>query len=192
MLTVDQVANLLKMKPTTIRTWLKEGKLNGVKVGREWRVTKDELKNAFPQGSFYFPVETTKALNVDVRNNTELLKELYPEAYEEEKRMTEQVEHDSWKAFGEEIVENLERRFPYPWLNSTFVHEDGINVTHGDESEAYAAYYEGKYNEEMNKLNNLLLILQKKYGIKDDDVAEIKRTSENLLILRCGKEYYRE
>ncbi len=45
MLTVSEVAQILKLSDLTIRRYLKENKLNGFKVGREWRIVKGELDN---------------------------------------------------------------------------------------------------------------------------------------------------
>ena len=45
LLTVKDAAKVLLVKPTTVREWLKAGKLKGVKVGnRLWRVRESELK----------------------------------------------------------------------------------------------------------------------------------------------------
>lgn len=44
LLTVDEVAEILKLTPYTIRQFLKAGTLPGVKIGaRQWRVRKDDL-----------------------------------------------------------------------------------------------------------------------------------------------------
>jgi len=42
-LTVEQVATRLQYKPATIQGWLREGRLPGKKVGREWRVASNDL-----------------------------------------------------------------------------------------------------------------------------------------------------
>ena len=44
LLTVKDVAKVLLVKPTTIRKWLKAGKLKGMKMGRLWRVRESELE----------------------------------------------------------------------------------------------------------------------------------------------------
>ena len=45
LLTVEDAAKVLLVKPTTVREWLKAGKLKGVKVGnRLWRVRESELE----------------------------------------------------------------------------------------------------------------------------------------------------
>ena len=45
LLTVKDAAKVLLVKPTTVREWLKAGKLKGVKVGnRLWRVRESELE----------------------------------------------------------------------------------------------------------------------------------------------------
>ena len=42
--TVEEVADLLKIKPTTVRAMLRDNELNGFKAGKAWRVTEDDLK----------------------------------------------------------------------------------------------------------------------------------------------------
>lgn len=43
--TVADVANYLKLSELTIRKYLKEGKLHGVKIGRTWRISDQDIKN---------------------------------------------------------------------------------------------------------------------------------------------------
>ena len=44
MLTVRQVATKLEVHPETVRTWLREGKLKGIKIGaRLWRIPEEAL-----------------------------------------------------------------------------------------------------------------------------------------------------
>ena len=42
-LTVDEVAELLRVSARTVQRLLKEGKLPGVRVGRQWRIPRAEL-----------------------------------------------------------------------------------------------------------------------------------------------------
>ena len=42
--TVEEVADLLKIKPTTVRAMLRDNELNGFKAGKAWRVTEEDLK----------------------------------------------------------------------------------------------------------------------------------------------------
>ena len=44
LLTVEDAAKVLLVKPTTVREWLKAGKLKGMKMGRLWRVRESELE----------------------------------------------------------------------------------------------------------------------------------------------------
>jgi excisionase family DNA binding protein len=44
MLTVHEVADLLKMKESTVRTWIHDGSLRAVKFGRDWRVAAKDLE----------------------------------------------------------------------------------------------------------------------------------------------------
>ncbi len=50
LLTVQQVADQLQVRPKTVREWLKSGQLKGVKIGgRQWRVKESDLQ-AFVDG----------------------------------------------------------------------------------------------------------------------------------------------
>ena len=42
--TVEEVAELLTLKPTTVRVMLRDNEINGFKAGKAWRVTEDDLK----------------------------------------------------------------------------------------------------------------------------------------------------
>lgn len=47
--TVKEVAVYLGLKPETVRVMLREGRIKGIKVSRDWRVTESALK-AFVAG----------------------------------------------------------------------------------------------------------------------------------------------
>ena len=42
--TVEEIAELLTLKPTTVRVMLQNKEINGFKAGKAWRVTEDDLK----------------------------------------------------------------------------------------------------------------------------------------------------
>lgn len=42
--TVEEVADLLKLKTETVRVMLRDNEINGFKAGKAWRVTEDDLK----------------------------------------------------------------------------------------------------------------------------------------------------
>lgn len=42
-LTVEEVAEFLKLHPKTVAKWINEGRIKAVKLGREWRVPKSEI-----------------------------------------------------------------------------------------------------------------------------------------------------
>lgn len=48
--TVDQIASMLDMHPKTIRKFIREGKLRAKKVGKQWRVTGNDL-SIFTEGN---------------------------------------------------------------------------------------------------------------------------------------------
>lgn len=42
--TVEEVAQVLDRAPSTVRTWIGQGKLRAYKLGKEWRVTRDAIR----------------------------------------------------------------------------------------------------------------------------------------------------
>ena len=40
-MTIEEVARYLKLKPQTIYTWAQRGKIPAAKIGKEWRFRKD-------------------------------------------------------------------------------------------------------------------------------------------------------
>lgn len=44
LLTVHDTAEMLKVKESTVRTWIRDKKLRAIKFGREWRVTMVDLE----------------------------------------------------------------------------------------------------------------------------------------------------
>jgi len=48
-LTIEEVAKYLKLKPQTIYTWAQTGKIPAAKLGKEWRFSKKILDEWFLQ-----------------------------------------------------------------------------------------------------------------------------------------------
>ena len=48
-MTVEEVAEYLKMKPQTIYTWAQTGKIPAAKIGKEWRFRRDLVDAWFNQ-----------------------------------------------------------------------------------------------------------------------------------------------
>ncbi|HEB62785.1 MAG TPA: DNA-binding protein [Bacteroidetes bacterium] len=48
-MTIEEVAKYLKMKPQTIYTWAQKGKIPAAKIGRDWRFRKDIIDAWFNQ-----------------------------------------------------------------------------------------------------------------------------------------------
>lgn len=44
LLTIEEAAEYLRMSPWVVRQWLREGKLPGFKLGREWRIDEKDLE----------------------------------------------------------------------------------------------------------------------------------------------------
>ncbi len=42
-MTIEEVAKYLKMKPQTIYTWAQKGDIPAIKLGKEWRFRKDVI-----------------------------------------------------------------------------------------------------------------------------------------------------
>jgi excisionase family DNA binding protein len=49
--TPEMAAELLHVSPLTLRNWLRGGQLNGVKVGRQWRIRESDLRIFLDPGS---------------------------------------------------------------------------------------------------------------------------------------------
>jgi excisionase family DNA binding protein len=43
-LTIDEAAEKVKVKPDTVRDWLRSGRLKGYKAGRLWRIRPQDLE----------------------------------------------------------------------------------------------------------------------------------------------------
>ena len=48
-MTLEEVAEYLRMKPQTIYTWAQERKMPAVKLGKEWRFKKSVIDRWFDQ-----------------------------------------------------------------------------------------------------------------------------------------------
>ena len=48
-MTLEEVAKYLKMKPQTIYTWAQKGKIPAAKIGKEWRFRRDIIVEWFKQ-----------------------------------------------------------------------------------------------------------------------------------------------
>ena len=44
LMTVKEVSEMLKVKETTVRTWIRERKLRAIKFGKDWRVAVIDLE----------------------------------------------------------------------------------------------------------------------------------------------------
>ena len=52
LITVEETAQILKVKETTIRNWLRTGKLRGTKISEiAWRIDKTDLDNFISSGT---------------------------------------------------------------------------------------------------------------------------------------------
>ena len=192
--TTKQLAETLKVTVNTVKLWLKQGKLTGTKGGKSWYMTKDDLREAFPEWYFSgfaddIDQENQKKPVVKVYGNDELYKELYPEAYERDRLNS--YHPDPFDAYKEQCQDDLDRRFPYPHTDETKIwNQDHTDYITGHDPMAYELFYGGKYNEEALKLTKLMQTLKDKHGVSDEYIAEIKRTYENIQLLKIGQLMY--
>jgi len=63
-LTVDEAANYLKVRPETVRRLLSQGRLPGNKVGRAWRIPEGALMD-FLRGEEAEAVAVEHGVNTD-------------------------------------------------------------------------------------------------------------------------------
>ena len=63
-LTVEQVAEKLQVKPLTVREYLRKGKIPGRKLGRSWRVVESELERFLSGGPSRPTEERVSALGL--------------------------------------------------------------------------------------------------------------------------------
>ncbi len=54
LLTPHQVAGRLQVNERTVKIWLRKGRLRGFKIGKEWRISPDDLQ-AFLEASANMP-----------------------------------------------------------------------------------------------------------------------------------------
>lgn len=63
-LTVEQVAEKLQVKPLTVRDYLRKGKIPGCKLGRAWRVVESDLEQFLSGRPFESAGERISALGI--------------------------------------------------------------------------------------------------------------------------------
>ncbi len=60
-LTPHQVAERFQVNERTVTVWLREGHLRGFKVGKEWRISPDDLQ-AFLEASANMPPDKPRSI----------------------------------------------------------------------------------------------------------------------------------
>lgn len=64
LLTPEEAAAQFGVSPETIRRWCRQGKLQGVKVGEQWRVISEDEQPPLAEEDLLTPAEAAKALRV--------------------------------------------------------------------------------------------------------------------------------
>ncbi len=63
-LTVEQVAAELDLHPKTVRRFIQEGKLKAGKIGKQWRITREDLQELMNTGKPIKPETETNEENI--------------------------------------------------------------------------------------------------------------------------------
>ena len=61
LLTPTDVANSLQVNERTVTQWLRKGHLRGFKIGKEWRISPDDLQ-AFLEASANKPLDKPRSV----------------------------------------------------------------------------------------------------------------------------------
>ncbi len=61
LLTAAQVAERLQLHERTVTSWLRQGYLRGFKLGKEWRVSPDDLQ-AFLEAGANMPPDKSRSI----------------------------------------------------------------------------------------------------------------------------------
>lgn len=51
LLTIDEVSAILKVHFQSVYTWLRDGRLKGIRVGVQWRVRREDLEDFLKRGA---------------------------------------------------------------------------------------------------------------------------------------------
>ena len=68
MYSIKQTAQILNLHPKTVRRFIREGKITAVKIGREWRISQENLKE-YAHAELALPKEANKTENKDISNS---------------------------------------------------------------------------------------------------------------------------
>ena len=61
LLTVEEAADLLRVDKTTVRRWLRQDKLKGIRIGKAWRLRAADIHDLVEQPKWF--VASAEALN---------------------------------------------------------------------------------------------------------------------------------
>jgi len=65
-LTPEQVATELGVLPKTVRGWLRNGEMIGIKIGKSWRVHPDDLRRIIDEQFFNARFERARRVHSDI------------------------------------------------------------------------------------------------------------------------------
>ena len=76
--TIDKVASMLDQEPSTIKTWIREGKIRGTAIGKGWVVLESDLQEFLQQRRRDTPKEQRTQKAVRPRKTIAANKEATP------------------------------------------------------------------------------------------------------------------
>lgn len=100
--TVEDIANITSLTSRTIRSYLKDGTLQGKKIGGQWRFTMENIKQLFDNGSFSKEIANVKkqqvldfidGVNTDIHGNIQIctIIDYYCESQKEGKQICDKL-----------------------------------------------------------------------------------------------------
>ena len=124
--TVEDVANMTSLTSRTIRNYIKDGTLQGKKIGGQWRFTMVNIKQLFDNSSFSKDISSDKkqqlldfidGVNNDIQGNIQIctIVDYYCESIEESKQICDKLMT---------IISNQENKFSFAKFNYEFIESE--------------------------------------------------------------------
>ncbi|MDF2787996.1 MAG: hypothetical protein K0S80_1094 [Neobacillus sp.] len=139
-----------------------------------------------PESYFFIDLFNDDDSAPKMQDNRKLAMELYPEKYQQ---VYDMIERDPAGEIVEGWEKELDSKFPYPFEADEIAYwnNDKTNYLEGGDPDSYNIYYSLKLKDEQRKFDKLMESLKTKYNVSEEDIGEIKSTSENIVILTCGQ-----
>jgi transcriptional regulator with XRE-family HTH domain len=135
---------------------------------------------------------STDYIKIALRKMREFDNKVYPPEHQDlseyDKLNKEIMEENQGRLVDKNQHERYEkecsRLFPYPYADDEVVYYDSNGQPqYGGDDEVKNHYYLSKFRAEKLKFDNLMDFINKEYGVKNDDIDDIKRTVKNMKML---------